>query len=262
MRDEWFPYIKFKIGWKEFHQLPKNPAYKWEYFESAAHLTARPKSYHCVLELRPSRPPRSVMVHHHEKFSIRRLRENDWDALPRYFAAAFSRIVPFCGMEGDEALAAARACVKKTHSGGEGPVIKQACYVATARDGEACAAILITLTRRIDLTSLESLHWKEPPRAAIRRRLGRPHLTWIFVPPLMTRFGLGTALLAHASNALLRLGYSELASTFLLGNESSTLWHWMNGFRLVSYSGSYRAFERHPVQIRPMSKASRKSRRS
>jgi hypothetical protein len=60
----------------------------------------------------------------------------------------------------------------------------------------------------------------------------------------MARFGIGSALLGHATNALLKLGYTELASTFLLGNESSTLWHWMNGFRLISYAGSYRAMDR------------------
>jgi hypothetical protein len=31
-----------------------------------------------------------------------------------------------------------------------------------------------------------------------------------------------------------------LASTFLLGNESSMLWHWRNGFQLLQYPGSRR----------------------
>lgn len=251
MRDEWFPYVKFKIDWKRFHQLPKNPAYKWEYFNGTAHLSARPKAYHCVLDLTPSAPPRRITVHHRDGFVIRRLRAADWKAFPRYFAAAFSRMVPFSGMEDDEALRAARECLRKTRTGGEGPLIERACYVAAgADDGKAYAALLVTLTRKIDLTSLNSLHWKVPPPHAIRNRLGRPHLTWIFVPPLMTRFGIGSALLGHATNALLKLGYTELASTFLLGNESSTLWHWMNGFRLVSYSGSFRAMDRQIAKAR------------
>ena len=33
---------------------------------------------------------------------------------------------------------------------------------------------------------------------------------------------------------------AELASTFLLGNESSTLWHWRAGFRCLPYPGSMR----------------------
>ena len=59
-----------------------------------------------------------------------------------------------------------------------------------------------------------------------------------FVAPLCARYGVGSALLARSVNALREIGYRELASTFLLGNESSTLWHWRNGFRLLSYLGS------------------------
>ena len=51
---------------------------------------------------------------------------------------------------------------------------------------------------------------------------------------------LGRALLKRAVPALLRLGYSGLASTFLLGNESSTLWHWRAGFRLLEHAGTVR----------------------
>ncbi len=72
------------------------------------------------------------------------------------------------------------------------------------------------------------------------RRLGRPHLTWIFVHPFAAGQGAGTALLRAATRGLLALGYAELASTFLLGNESSTLWHWRNGFRLAGSPWSRR----------------------
>jgi L-amino acid N-acyltransferase YncA len=51
---------------------------------------------------------------------------------------------------------------------------------------------------------------------------------------------MGTALLAAATRELLRLGYTELLSTFMLGNDSSMLWHWRNGFRLLAYPGSVR----------------------
>ena len=40
----------------------------------------------------------------------------------------------------------------------------------------------------------------------------------------------------------LELGYNELVSSFILGNESSMLWHWRNGFDLLPYSGSRRKF--------------------
>jgi GNAT superfamily N-acetyltransferase len=61
-----------------------------------------------------------------------------------------------------------------------------------------------------------------------------------FVAPLHARLGVGSALLDAVAQGLNRLGYTELASTFLLGNESSTLWHWRVGFRLLPYRGTMR----------------------
>jgi L-amino acid N-acyltransferase YncA len=65
-------------------------------------------------------------------------------------------------------------------------------------------------------------------------------LTWIFVSPWMAGQGIGTALLAAAVKALRELGYEHLLSTFMLGNESSMLWHWRNGFQLLAFPGSMR----------------------
>jgi L-amino acid N-acyltransferase YncA len=85
------------------------------------------------------------------------------------------------------------------------------------------------------------MRWKTPPPSdCIERRLGRPHLTWIFVGPWQAGHGVGTALLAHAAQSLLELGYNELVSSFILGNTSSMLWHWRNGFELLPYIGSMR----------------------
>jgi len=46
--------------------------------------------------------------------------------------------------------------------------------------------------------------------------------------------GLGSRLLANSATVLRDLGYRELRSTFLVGNERSALWHWRNGYRLES----------------------------
>jgi GNAT superfamily N-acetyltransferase len=245
MRDEWFPYLVFPISIEQFHQLPKNPIYKWEYWDGQAHLTARPKAYHCVLDLQTSEPPTSVEIHSHWSAKIRRLRDEDWERLPCVFAGAFGNLPPFCGMDDEAALAAANSCLDKTRSGGEGPLVEPACYAAILEDDTLCGAILVTLGPDTDLKSLKHLHWKEPPPDAVLQRLGRPHLTWIFVRAMLTRHGLGSALLAHSVNALVGLGYRQLASTFWLGNESSTLWHWINGFRLVSWYGSHRTMMKH-----------------
>ena len=70
---------------------------------------------------------------------------------------------------------------------------------------------------------------------------GLPQLTWIFVSPWFARHGIGTALLNAAVQVLLRLGCKELVSSFLIGNESSMLWHWQAGFRLPEQPWSMRA---------------------
>ena len=63
---------------------------------------------------------------------------------------------------------------------------------------------------------------------------------WIFVAPMLAGQGIGTALLRAAVAELRTLGFSRLASTFLLGNHSSMLWHWRMGFRLTAYPFSRR----------------------
>jgi hypothetical protein len=109
-----------------------------------------------------------------------------------------------------------------------------------------CGAILVTLIPPVDLSDAEAhCRWPEPPPPdCVERRLGLPHLTWVFVGPWHSAHGVGSALLAVAVRELLALGYHELASTFLLGNESSMLWHWRNGFRLLPHPGSWRELRR------------------
>ena len=63
--------------------------------------------------------------------------------------------------------------------------------------------------------------------------------------------GSGTVLLAATRRALLARGYTELLSTFMIGNDSSMLWHWRNGFRLLPYPGSLRHIGRRFRERRP-----------
>jgi hypothetical protein len=37
-------------------------------------------------------------------------------------------------------------------------------------------------------------------------------------------------------------GFLRLFTTFTAGDDSSMLWHWRNGFRLLPYGGSRRKF--------------------
>ncbi len=238
MLDRFFPMIKLKIPLEQFDELPQNPAYKYEYFDQTAWLSPRPKTYDAFLRLTPTDVPEIVDAEGTVVF--RPLAEADWEKLPQLFARAFHRVQPLSSLDDTKKLEAAQACIDHTRRGGDGPVIDEACFVAVRReDNEVCGAILITLLPDRDPEDWGGHKWKGPPPVDWRERaLGRPHLTWIFVGPWEARWGVGGALLDRVAGPLLGLGYKELDSTFLLGNESSTLWHWKNGFVLRPFLGS------------------------
>jgi len=240
MCDEWMPRLELAITFEQFQQLPRNAAYKYEYFYERAWLNPRPRYYHALLDLEPwaAGPVEGAS----RKAKLRPVRPTDWEGLAPLFSSAFARQQPFCGLDDERALAAARKALEHTRSGGDGPWIEQASFVAT--DGDArpdAGAILVTLLPEGDPSGWHSYHWNEPPPPdALARRLGRPHLTWIFVSNLHAGRGIGTLLLSAVVHELLAMGYRQLASTFMNGNDSSMLWHWRNGFRLLSYPGSWR----------------------
>jgi GNAT superfamily N-acetyltransferase len=246
MLDRWFPYVTFPVSMETFHQLPRNAAYKYEYWDGAAHLSARPKSYHCLLDLKRAELVEQVVIQGDRPARFRSLVDTDWPELPQLFASAFERMPPFGLIEREQRVAAAEECLEFTRTGGDGPMVPPASFVAYASgDERIVGAILITLMQRGNLEDFRDECWRaRAPDDALQQRWGRPHLTWIFVSPWYARFGVGSALLSRAVNVLLDLGYRDLASTFLLGNESGMLWHWKSGFRLLGYPGSPGAIQR------------------
>ena len=242
--DRWFAVIKLPLTIEQFERLPEHPDYKYEYFDGQAWLSPRPNSYHARLKLEPVVAETAVDAQ--RPIRIRPLDDADWPRLEKPFAAAFHRVQPFASLDDGQRREAARQLLRKSRAGGDGPLIAPACYVAAdARDNRPVGANLITLQPDRDPTDWDAYHWREPPPAdAIERRAGRPHLTWIFVAPRVTRYGVGTALLGHAVNRLLALGYAELTTTFLPGNHYSMLWHWRNGFALLENPSSMRKMQR------------------
>jgi GNAT superfamily N-acetyltransferase len=243
MLERWFSTIKLPLSSRQFNQLPQNPAYTYDYWEDMAWLSPCPKFYNARLELRTPTGAANREVDACGAVGFRRFEQGDWARVARLFAAAFQRVQPFASLSDRRRLNLARACLKFTREGGDGPVLGQACHVAFSKDSGHClAAVLVTLIPPIDIDGLESFRWKTPPPAdCAESRLGRPHLTWIFVGPKWAGHGIGTVLLAEASTILMELGYTELLSSFLLGNTSSMLWHWRTGFELLPYMGSWRA---------------------
>jgi len=234
------PDLKLPLTLDEFHRLPRNPAFKYEFIQGQVYLTPRPKHYHALLELRPDALP--ALEGAESGIILRRIEPTDTGDLERLFAAAFHRQQPFASLEDVTLREAAHTCLERTCTGGDGPWIEQASFLAVSEGRKPpVGAIFITLLPEGDPCDFDSYCWNSPPPAnCIALRQGRPHLTWIFVGPLHASRGIGTALLAAAVGELLGLGFTQLASTFLLGNESSMLWHWRHGFQLLSYPGSTR----------------------
>lgn len=242
---EWFRSLRLALTADEFHRLPRHAAYKYELIAGQVWLTPRPRWYHALLDLATFAAPPDAGTS--EKVRLRRLQADDWEDLPRLFAAAFRTVQPFGALGDEERRAAARDCVERTRTGGDGPLLESACHVAVADDRPGvCGAILPTLIPPGDLSDADvSPCWEQPPPIdCVERRLGRPHLTWVFVSPLQVGHGIASALLAAAVRELLALGFDDLASTFLAGNDASTLWHWRNGFRLLGHPSSWRELGR------------------
>jgi GNAT superfamily N-acetyltransferase len=229
------PYLQLPLTPAQFNQLPRNAAYRYDYLEGQAWLSPRPRYYHAVLDLERLGLEGAADV------PLRAFEEADWDALAEVFAEAFRGQQPFAGQTEEARLVAARRSLAQTSSNGDGPWIEPASFVACGRDGGLLGAVLITLLPLRDPSEWDAYHWTSPPPPdCIARREGRPHLTWIFVHPARAGRGVGTALLRASTTALTELGFSVLLSTFLVGNDSSMLWHWRAGFHLLPHPGSRR----------------------
>src|SRR5262245_34711144 len=239
MLDDWYRTLHIPMTIEQFHHLPRNPAYKYEYIDGQAWLTPRPRTFNALLDLKPRTTSNEIAGNGHT-LSIRPLATSDWNVLARLFATAFEAVPPFSALSTHDRLQAASAQIHQTKSGGDGPIIESACFVAES-DDRVVGAILVTLIPRRKEGEWWDGTWLDAPKTEdARHLLGRPHLTWVFVTPRDTHRGLGSTLLAHSVNALLALEYNELASTFLFGNESTMLWHWRNGFRILPHPGSLR----------------------
>jgi GNAT superfamily N-acetyltransferase len=244
MCDEWMPLIRLPLTKEQFRQLPRNGAYKYELIRGEVYLTPHPKHYHALLDLEEAAGRAEERPADPESVALREVRPSDWTELAPVFAAAFRETQPFGSLDEATRRQAATASLERTRVGGDGPWVGSASFVAEEK-GSAVGALLVTLLPVGDPCSYDSYYWPAPPPPdCIERRLGRPHLTWVFVSPGQAGRGTGTTLLNAAVSRLRALGFEELVSTFLQGNDSSILWHWRNGFRLLEYPGSHRRRQR------------------
>jgi GNAT superfamily N-acetyltransferase len=230
--------LRLPLAKDDYRELPRNPAYKYEYIDGEVWISPRPHFRHCQLDLASG--PASEAHSRSWNGSVRALNPEDWPHLPQLFAWAFRDVEPFAGLNEPALLHAANTALHQTRTGGDGPLIAEACVLAENEDGLAGAA-LVTLLPLVDPTTWDAYSWRDPPPAdAVATRQGRPHLTWIFVPPFSIGRGVGSALLLGLCARLRTLGFTELLSTFLEGNTRSMVWHWRMGFTLLQHPESYR----------------------
>ncbi|WP_437228502.1 hypothetical protein SH661x_000941 [Planctomicrobium sp. SH661] len=234
------------MSWEEFLALPRHPAYRYEYRNGHLQITGNPRFAHCTLSLAHDapflnlEPAGTALTCFFSEYERRAADKEDWAKLPALFTQAFQKSPPLMLLSDEQRTEAANTLLKRTHSSEDGPIVAPASLVLADREtGELQAAILITLIPAGDVHDFTHHAWTEtPPDDAVANRWGQPHLTWIFVSPEKQRRGLGEVLLRESVSVLKRLGYSQLVSTFLVGDVASPLWHWKHGFELASYPGS------------------------
>jgi hypothetical protein len=233
MCDEWMQSVQIALTTEQFQRLPRNSAFRYLYHQAQVWITPQPRFYHALLDLASTQEKPGERAN--GEVVLRALSPSDWTTLPKLFAQAFRGTQPFAGLNLDTLHQASQHCLAQTQAGRDGPVIESSSQLTFFAGSEnPVGACVITLLPAGDPTDQTSYTWQEvPPSNAVANCLGRPHLTWIVVDPTFAGRGIGTTLLQAACQQLRELGYRELASTFLLGNDASMLWHWRNGFRLL-----------------------------
>jgi GNAT superfamily N-acetyltransferase len=240
MSDEWMPTLKMKLARADFERLPRHPSYKYELIDGETWISPWPRYGHAQLQLSRFRPDADDLAN----LALRKTTDADQGALASLFCAAFGRLQPYGSLDDATRESAAAKALAQTFSGGDGPFVEAASYVALM-ENEIVGAILITLVPGGADPDGDNMLWQEPPPANLwENRGGQPHLTWILVHQMKHGRGVGTQLLLQSVRVLKKHGYKTLWSTFLIGNESSVLWHWRNGFELLPHLLSRRRMRR------------------
>ena len=189
----------------EFRLLPRDPGWKYEYFDEMAHVTPRARLATVRVgvgvgspALEPPLPLRSVVA-------------SDREQLVAAYVAAFADSAEYCDVSPEGILRSAHENIRDFYAGDRGEALRASCVAVdeAAQDPVEVVAGAALVTRAKD---------------------GCPLLDMLFVRPRWQRRGLADALVSWSLRELLAHGEATLRSRYLLANEPSRAWHQHFGF--------------------------------
>jgi GNAT superfamily N-acetyltransferase len=187
----------------EFRLLPRDPGWKYEYFDEMAYVSPRWRvaTVRVGVDSRPLESP----------LPSRRVMASDREGLAAAYVAAFADSVEYCDVPLDGIASSARKNIRDFHAGDRGEALPASCVAVdeAAEDPVEVVAGAALLTRPKD---------------------GCPLLDMLFVRPRWQRRGLADALVSWSLRELLAQGEATLRSRYLLANEPTRAWHQHFGF--------------------------------
>ena len=187
----------------QFRLLPRDPGWRYEYFDEMAHVTPRARfaTVRVGVGPRPLEPP----------LPLRSVVASDREELLAAYVAAFADSVEYCDVPPEGISRSARENIRDFYAGDRGEVLPSSCVAVddAAEDPVEVVAGAALVTRAED---------------------GCPLLDMLFVRPRWQRRGLAAALVSWSLRELLARGEVTLRSRYLLANEPSRTWHQHFGF--------------------------------
>src|SRR5947209_3958377 len=105
MCDEWMPQIRLPLNKGQFHQLPRNPAYRYEFLNGEVVLSPRAQHYHAILDLEVRTAEQPV--------PIAPLSPDGIADLAKLFSDCFRSIQPYGSLDDETRLRAARHSLER-----------------------------------------------------------------------------------------------------------------------------------------------------
>lgn len=217
--DRYVTPLKLPMPIDLFWRFPHLAAYKAEYQAGHAELTYRPRLCMARLPVAPRAERKTSGVSIGPLDVARSI-----EPLSKLFTNSFARVPPLDAMAPTTRRHAADAAMKHTAGGGDGPLFRPACFAANdPKTGEMIgAAILCEIGLRSDEWPEEEL----PPKLV--------NLTWLFVSPKHQRQQIASTLVDRVVTVLAEERVSWLLSHLLEDNVPSVMFHWRQGFELLS----------------------------